>query len=269
VGGRAANDLFGPCKGDGVPITLAAKSMTPRREGLGMDGARLQLLDGFALERGAERVDVPVGVQHLVAFVALTGPAHRCLVAGTLWRDVPEAQALASLRTGIWRTNRLVPDLVRVDGPRLSLAISTTVDSRQQESVATRLLGHPSTDEPWIQEAAQLLWRGELLPGWYDDWVVFERERLGQLRLHALERLAMLLTRRGELDTALRLALEAVRTEPLRETANAALMGVYVAEGNLSDAVRQYDRFADLLRRELGVDPSPSLAAQLPVPVRR
>lgn len=234
-----------------------------------MDVARLQLLDGFALERGGVRLDVPVGVQHLIAFVALTGPTHRCVVAGTLWRDVPEAQALASLRTGIWRVNRLVPDLVRVDGDRLSLATSMTVDSRQQESFATLVLGHPSGDEPWIEEAIETLWRGQLLPGWYDDWVVFERERLGQLRLHALERLASLLTRRMDLDTALRLALEAVRTEPLRETANAVLMAVYVEEGNISDAVHQYEMFTDLLRRELGVDPSPSLAALLPTPVRR
>jgi DNA-binding SARP family transcriptional activator len=205
----------------------------------------------------------------LIAFVALAGPTHRCLVAGTLWHDVPEAQALASLRTGIWRTNRLVPELVRVDGDQLSLATSIWVDSREQECFATRLLGHPSGDEPWLDDAIETLWRGELLPGWYEDWVVFERERLAQLRLHALERMASLLTRRLDLDTALRLALAAVRTEPLRETANAVLMSVYVAEGNISDAVHQYEVFTDLLRRELGVDPSPSLAALLPVPLRR
>ncbi len=234
-----------------------------------MNVAQLQLLDGFALERGGARLVVPVGIQHLIAFVALTGPTHRCLVAGTLWRDVPEAQALASLRTGIWRTNRLVPDLVRVDGDQLSLATSMTVDSRQQEAFATQLLGYPSGDEPWIDEAIETLWRGELLPGWYEDWVVFERERLAQLRLHALERMASLLTKRLDLDTALRLALAAVRAEPLRETANAVLMSVYVAEGNVSDAVHQYTTFTDLLRRELGMDPSPSLAALLPLPVRR
>jgi DNA-binding SARP family transcriptional activator len=234
-----------------------------------MDFARLQLLDGFELQVGGARLDVPVGIQHLIALVALTGPTHRCLVAGTLWRDVPEAQALASLRTGIWRTNRLVPDLVSVQGDQLSLATSMTVDSRQQESFATRLLGRPSGDESWIDEAIESMWRVELLPGWYDDWVVFERERLAQLRLHALERLASLLTRRLDLDTALRLALAAVRTEPLRETANAVLMSVYVAEGNVSDAVHQYEAFTDLLRRELGVDPSPSLAALLPLSLRQ
>jgi DNA-binding SARP family transcriptional activator len=235
-----------------------------------MDVARLQLLEGFALEREGARLDVPAGIQHLIAFVALTGrPIHRCLVAGTLWRDVPEVQAAASLRTGIWRTNRLVPDLIRIDGDQLSLSASLVVDSRQQETFAILLLDHPSGDEPWIHDAIETLWRGELLPGWYDDWVLFERERLAQLRLHAIERLASLLTRRLDLDTALRLALAAVRAEPLRETANAVLMSVYVAEGNVADAVHQYDVFTGLLRRELGVEPSPSLAALLPVSLRR
>jgi DNA-binding SARP family transcriptional activator len=62
----------------------------------------------------------------------------------------------------------------------------------------------------------------------------------------------------------LELALEAVRTEPLRETANAVLMSVYLAEGNASDAIHQFRSFSDLLRRELGLEPSPRLAALLP-----
>ena len=99
--------------------------------------------------------------------------------------------------------------------------------------------------------------------------MVFERQRLSQLRLHALEHTALVLTRRGELDTAVQLALEAVRAEPLRETANAVLMSVYLAEGNLSDAIHQYDLFRDLLQRELGLEPSASLHRLVPHPRQR
>lgn len=94
--------------------------------------------------------------------------------------------------------------------------------------------------------------------------MVYERERLNQLRLHAMERAARIWVRRRELDIALRLALEAVRTEPLRETANAVLMSVYLAEGNVCDAIHQFEHFDGLLRRELGVAPSPRLTALLP-----
>lgn len=233
-----------------------------------MDGARLQLLDGFALTRAGKHLGLAVGMQRLLAFLALYGPTHRCVAAGTLWRDVPEGQALASLRTGLWRMNRTLPGLVSTDGVRLFLAPSTRIDSHEQEAVATRLL-RTHDDGPWFTEGIEALWQGELLPGWYDDWVLFERERLSQLRLHAMERLAAALTARMQLDTALRLALEAVRIEPLRESATAVLISVYLAEGNVADAVRRYETFTDLLQRELGLDPSPSLGRLLPVQARR
>lgn len=237
-----------------------------------MAGGRLQLLEGFGLETDQARVDLPVGMQRLLAFLALRGPTHRHVVAGTLWPEVPEAQALASLRTGMWRMNRVVPGVVDTEGVRLAMTDATVVDSREQELFATRLLREPGdvapADERWVTDGLPSLWHGELLPGWYDDWVVFERERLNQLRLHALEHAAVMLTRTRQLETALQLALEAVRAEPLRESANAVLIGVYLAEGNACDAIHQYDAFRDLLQRELGLDPSPALTRLVPRPRR-
>lgn len=229
-----------------------------------MASARLQLLEGFALERSGSPVNVPVSVQRLLAFLALRGPAHRCVVAGTLWPEVPEAQALASLRTGVWRMNRMIPGVVRAEGSNLAMATVMTVDSTEQESFATRLLRDHIEDEQWISAGLHHLWHGELLPGWYDDWVTFERERLNQLRLHAMERTAAFLTRQGDLDIALQLALDVVRAEPLRETANAVLISVFLAEGNVSAAVHQLEIFEDLLMRELGVEPSPALTELVP-----
>jgi DNA-binding SARP family transcriptional activator len=226
--------------------------------------SRLRLLDGFALEHAVKQVELPPGMQRLLALLALHGPAHRCLVAGTLWPEVPESQALASLRTGVWRLNRMIPGLLLTDGSALSMSTATSVDSRDQEAFATSVMTGRQDDLDWDESGLHTLWPGVLLPGWYDDWVVFERERLSMLRLHALEHAATVLTRRGALRTALRLALEAVRTEPLRETATAVLMDVYLAEGNVSDAIRQYDMYRDLLGRELGVAPSRRLASLLP-----
>ncbi len=227
-------------------------------------GTRLQLLEEFALHHQGKPRQLPVGIQRLVAFLSLSGPTHRCVVAGTLWPEVAEAHALASLRTSIWRLNRVLPGLILTEGVRLSVPTGLSLDSRDQEQFALRLLRGRVRDEEWILAGIDHLWRGELLPGWYDDWVVFERERLIQLRLHALEQAASVLTGCGHLDSALQLALEAVRTEPLRETANAVLIDVYLAEGNVSDALHQYDVFRELLRRELDLDPSPALGRMLP-----
>ena len=186
------------------------------------------------------------------------------MVAGSLWPEVRESQALASLRTGVWRMNRLVPGALVADGNEIGVAPTTQIDARDQELFATVLLRDRREDAAWIRANLATLWSRELLPGWYDDWVVFERERLSQLRLHALEATARLLTLSDELEAALPLALEAVRAEPLRETATAVLMSVYLAEGNVADAIHQYDEFQALLRRELGLDPSPRLARMLP-----
>lgn len=250
---------------------MRARDQGRRRQPPGepaLAGARLQVLDAFALQAAGTAIELPEGMQRLLAFLAQHGPSPRAVVAGTLWPEAPEAHALASLRTGVWRLNKVVPGLVCADGLRLGLAPSLSVDSREQEACATRLLRQDPDDEPWVPEGVLSLWKRELLPGWYDDWIIFERERLCQLRLHALEQTARLLVGRHELNTALQLALEAVRTEPLRETATIALMSVYLAEGNVADAIHQRDVFADHLWRELGLEPSPLLARLVPVPQR-
>lgn len=228
-----------------------------------MTGTQLRLLQEFALEWQGTRIELPSGMQRLLALLALKGPAHRCLVAGTLWPEVPEVQALGSLRTSIWRINRKLPGCIVTDGVGLA-ARNMRIDSLEQEVVTKRLLREQLEDPLWITEHVEILCRGELLPGWYDEWVLPERERLSQLRLHALERAAVALSRSGHFAEAIQLALEAVRAEPLRETANAALITVYLAEGNVSDAIYHYRVFRRRLRRELGVDPSPSLRALLP-----
>lgn len=225
---------------------------------------RLKLLNGFAFEIAQVRVQLPLGMQRLVAYLALKGPGHRCVVAGTLWPEVPEVQALASLRTGVWRMNRMVPGCIVSERMTLATSQGMSIDSREQELLTTRLMREQVDDEQWITERLDILWQAELLPGWYDDWVVLERERLSQLRLHALERTAMMLARRHHVGAALQLALEAVRTEPLRETANATLIAVYLAEGNLSTAIHHYKTFRRLMQRELGVEPSDALSQMLP-----
>ncbi len=87
-----------------------------------MVGPRLQFLEGFAPQSADSRVDLPVGMQQFLALLAMRGPGHRCVVAGSVRAEVPETLALAHLRTGLWRVNRMVPGLVRVEGMRLSMA---------------------------------------------------------------------------------------------------------------------------------------------------
>jgi DNA-binding SARP family transcriptional activator len=96
----------------------------------------------------------------------------------------------------------------------------------------------------------------DLLVGWYDDWVLLERERLRQLRLHALEVLSGQLLAAGNGPAAVEAALAAVAVEPLRESAHRAVIRAHLAEGNRAEALRQRDQLRHLLRLELGVKPS-------------
>jgi DNA-binding SARP family transcriptional activator len=106
------------------------------------------------------------------------------------------------------------------------------------------------------RDADGIMRAGELLPDWYDDWVVIERERFRQARLHALEALCYGLARRGRYDKAIELGLTAVADEPLRESAHRAVMRAHLAEGNRVEALRQYQLCRRFLRERLGFEPS-------------
>jgi DNA-binding SARP family transcriptional activator len=91
--------------------------------------------------------------------------------------------------------------------------------------------------------------------------VLIEAEDWRQLRLHALEALAQRLTAQGRYGDAAAAALAAVRAEPLRESPRAALIRVHIAEGNPSEALREFARYGELLMLELGVEPTQRLRA--------
>jgi DNA-binding SARP family transcriptional activator len=104
----------------------------------------------------------------------------------------------------------------------------------------------------------------DLLPDWTDDWVMIERERLRQLRLHALETLCDRLAEARRFGESVQAGLAAVRAEPLRESAQRSLIRAYLAEGNQGEAIRQYRAFRQLLLEELGVAPSRELEELVP-----
>jgi DNA-binding SARP family transcriptional activator len=99
--------------------------------------------------------------------------------------------------------------------------------------------------------------------GWYDDWVLVERERLRQRMLHRLEELSRRLASAGRFADAVEAAIVAIGAEPLRESAQRVLIEAHVAEGNLSEARRIWREYRDLIHRELGVDPSGALLTVL------
>ena len=90
---------------------------------------------------------------------------------------------------------------------------------------------------------------GELLPHWYDDWVVIERERFRQLRLHALDALCESLAAAGRYAAAVEAGRASVAAEPLRESAHRLLIQAHLAEGNRARRPASTVRSATCSRR--------------------
>lgn len=215
----------------------------------------LQLMSGFALVRDGVPVEVQPRGQRLLALLALRDePLARGHVAAALWLDSDEEQALASLRSTLWRLNQDGQVVVAGRSGQLWLHERMTVDVLAMVGQARRIT---EGDGPVAGgDDAVVPLRGELLPGWWDDWVVSEREWLRQLQLHALERLAQRLGAAGRYTRALEAGLAAIAAEPLRESAHRTVVALHLAEGNRSEALRQYRACERLLDAELAVPPS-------------
>jgi DNA-binding SARP family transcriptional activator len=221
----------------------------------------ISLMDGFRLTIGG---DVPVlagGSQRLLGFLALREEAvPRPVTAATLWPGIPLPRALASLRSALSRLDSVTRAAIRASARDLGLAEGVVVDVRQATALARRLLdpeGRLDTGD--LSLAAVSTLSRDVLPDWYDDWVITEADGWRQLRLRALDALSARLTDRERFADAARAAFAALRADPFRESARAALIRVHLAEGNQSDALAEFERYRALLHAELGLEPTPRL----------
>ncbi len=219
--------------------------------------AEISLLGGFELRCEDRTVGVPTSAQRLVALLALRDRSlPRTQVGGILWPESSEEHAAGSVRSALWRLQRLGPGIVEKTRQHLRLSPWASVDVRRLARLASELATGGvirSEDAHWVAEA------GELLPVWDEDWLVPERERLRQLRVDMLEWLARELIRRGRFGLAVEVGLAAVEAEPLRESTNRSLIEAHLAQRNLADAFRQYRAYAILLHAELRLAPSVEL----------
>jgi len=224
--------------------------------------AQLGLLGAFSLSIDARSVRIPMNAQRLVGFLALNeGLLLRQHVAGSLWGDVTDPRAAGSLRSALWRLGSSPHPLVEVVDPHMRLSPTVAVDVRASESLAYRILDESQDlDEIDLDES---LLAHDLLPDWTEDWVLIKREHHTQLRLRALEALCRRLAQMGRFGQAVQVGMLAVAGEPLRESAQRALMAAHIAEGNTAAAVAQFKAFQQLMQDELGLDPSPDLQGMI------
>jgi DNA-binding SARP family transcriptional activator len=214
----------------------------------------LQLFGWWRLTTHSAAVSLGSREQRLSAFVALRGTRSRAHVAGVLWPDTDDEHARTSLRAAIRQINQRAEGLLEVTRAVVGLGPAVRVDVIDYVENVRR--AEDGGDEAAV---TALLGDHELLPGWYDDWVSLEREHLHLTRLRTLVRLAVTALERGDLEGAERLAVDAIRIEPLHEPAHSVLIRARLVEGDPAGAVRLYQRLGQALSRELGIAPSPPL----------
>jgi DNA-binding SARP family transcriptional activator len=221
----------------------------------------LHLLGGLAVTVHGRRVEVPEGSKRLLVFVALRRRAvERRYAAGALWPCNTDTRAAGNLRSALWRLKAAGLPLLAADKKTIAMSEDVLVDVHVVGEWAARVIrGNASSDDLAVR-----LWdidSLDLLPGWYDDWAIIERERVRQRILHALESLSRELVRLGRCAEAVETAIVAVGVEPLRETAQQALIEAHLAEGNRLEGRREYEAYRSLLHCELGTDPDPRITA--------
>lgn len=214
---------------------------------------------------------VPEGCKRLLALVALhRRRVQRGVASRLLWPDVPTARAAGNLRSAIWRLRGAGVDVLGADPTWLVLDTDVRVDVEE-------VLAGPGEDrsadacEGLLPDALAAL---DLLPGWYEEWVQTERDRLREQLLGQIETMATTLIRAGRSADAIEAALTMVALDPLRESAQTVLIGAHLGEGNVGEARRAFRGYARLLAEELGTVPSEPLlrlvgARRVPQDVRR
>lgn len=185
-----------------------------------------------------------------LAYLAIKGPiVNRMLMSADLWPDLVETRARANLRRVLWQLPR---EWVSATG--WDLRLNAEVDLQAAKTVAENALSGALLDGSELN-----LLSNDLLPGWYDEWLVSEQEQFHLRRIQALEEASRTATRQGIFGLAARAGLSAVCAEPLRESAVTALIHAHLGEGNRFEAVRRYRSYTALLQRELSVEPGDCL----------
>ena len=223
---------------------------------LGAKEWELHVLAGWQLFHNGLVVGMAHRQQRVIAAIAVLGPTSRWVLAGLLWPESSESQASGSLRAALHIIARDCPRLLSTQHTMLALEPEVAVD---YDRFLSNLSLMTDADGPSPSQSIDSVTPAALLPGWYEDWVLFERERLLQRQQQTLAAWATQCLQYGDISRALKAANAAAAIEPFCETSESLVIACLLRSGNRALAVRSYDRFSDLLWAEMGIQPSAKL----------
>jgi DNA-binding SARP family transcriptional activator/predicted negative regulator of RcsB-dependent stress response len=183
------------------------------------------------------------------------------------WPDQPESQSRNNLRQTLHRLRLTLPNheqylMVdsgfvgwRYDSPfRLDVA---DFEAALEKANKAEAAGQPEALRQNLEYAISL-YHGELLPSCYDDWITPHRERLRRQCLSALEKIAASLEDQRTYTSACSYARRLLEVDPLYEPGYRLLMRLYALLDDRTSAIRTYQACAEILQRELSVEPEPT-----------
>ncbi len=219
----------------------------------------IRLLGQFDLRFGGQPIEIPSRpAQSLLAYLALRpGTAYRReRLAGLLWPDATDANARSYLRQALWRIRKALEAAKRDYFLADDLTIVFDADAEHWLDVA--VLEREMTANSTIQELLECVavYQGELLPGFYDEWIAPERERLQAIYEHKMTWLLDDLVAAQRWPEALEWGERWIALAHAPEPAYRALMLAHNGLGDVSSMAAAYQRCVDALQREFGVEPS-------------
>lgn len=198
-------------------------------------------------------------------------------MAALFWPDSSRAQARTNLRRELYKLRSFLGDIdcIAINGHTLGWQdapgcwIDVRVFRQQADAaVAARSAGKPEEFLRHVEQAMDA-YRGDLLPGNYDDWILEQRADLRSECARLCAAAVQELLDAGNVAGALPAARRMIQLEPLEETGYRLLMEVQSAAGETAAVMNTYQRCSAVLRRELGVAPNAATIAFRESAVRR
>jgi len=221
---------------------------------------QIRLLRQFDVRLDGKRIIISSRAgQSLLAYLAMTAgtPHRREKLAGTLWPESSDENARKNLRQELWRIRKAIPaqELAPENHYLLADEYTLTFNPHADYWLDVAILEKPDLDIQSLTSSLSL-YQGELLPGFYDDWVVLERERLRTLFESKMEQLVDKLVDMERWTTVQEQCERWLALGQAPEPAYRALMLSYNARGDMAKVSSIYQRCAEDLQDQFGVEPS-------------
>jgi len=197
-------------------------------------------------------------------------PHSRETLASLLWKENSTSQSKKYLRQALWQLQNALQKQAQSNEQSLLLIeaewiqinpqahISLDVESFEKAYEAARGLRGRELNAPQLHalERAARLYEADLLSGWYQDWCLYERERLENMCLAILDKLMAYCEAHGNYEAGLIYGTRILNFDCARERTHRRIMRLYYLSGDRTAALRQYTRCAEALDEELSVKPA-------------